>query len=389
MSYTHLLITLCVLVLATAQPSFADRFNPANQGEAQASSQQFMQALNKADNQGLDEIYTSWKGQFGKSYAGTEDANRKAVFKQNLANIAASNMQNSGDFLLAVNRFADLSPSEFASKYLMKPLPMTANANTNNLTVTIRNRKLLAKPGTTTTLPTTAVDQSPYVTSVKDQKSCGSCWAFAAVAAIEARVNQLKGITSGTSTINLTEQQLVDCDTGSSGCNGGSSVSAFSYVYSNNITGESVYPYTAVTGTCNGALAYAGTNTFLKLSGYGGTSYPASGSTGLTNVYNALKTQAVVVYLDGSNLSTYKSGVFTYNACSKTTINHAVLLVGYGYDTATAKYYFRLKNSWGAAWGESGYFRLEASTTSSGTCNMLYYGAMYPSVSATITAMPL
>lgn len=86
------------------------------------------------------------------------------------------------------------------------------------------------------------------VTPVKNQGSCGSCWTFSTVGALEA--HELLRYKDWTS---LSEQQLVDCAGAfdNHGCEGGLPSHAFEYLrYAGGITSEKVYPYTAKDGKC-------------------------------------------------------------------------------------------------------------------------------------------
>jgi hypothetical protein len=84
------------------------------------------------------------------------------------------------------------------------------------------------------------------VNRIQDQRSCGSCWAFAATAAFESA----HAIKTG-KLQKFAEQQLVDCDTTSHGCNGGWSTHAFNYLEKHYFELESEYKYTAKTGKCH------------------------------------------------------------------------------------------------------------------------------------------
>jgi cathepsin L len=189
------------------------------------------------------------------------------------------------------------------------------------------------------------------VTAVKDQGSCGSCWAFSTTESIESIVAIGLNITAPV----LSPQQVVSCTQnpdhcgGTGGCNGATAELGIGYVSDNGICYNSDWPYTATTGTCNPAQ-------------HNPPVYKVAGVTQMTtNSYDALmtavQTQPVSVSVDASTWSLYKSGVFNCTAADL-DIDHAVQLVGYGTDSTSGLDYWIVRNSWGASWGESGYIRL-------------------------------
>ena len=184
------------------------------------------------------------------------------------------------------------------------------------------------------------------VNPIKDQAYCGSCWAFASVAALEAAHK----IKSGT-LLSLSEQQLVDCNTSVGGCNGGNTTSSYAYWETHRAESEAAYPYTAKDGTCKYSSTAA---TAVQVS-----SYSRITGSSVTDLKTALNTGVVDVAVDAesSAWNNYSSGVFNNSTCG-TSLDHAVVLVGYGTD-ATYGDYWILRNSWGTGWGEKGYMRLK------------------------------
>merc|ERR1712227_13151 len=154
----------------------------------------------------------------------------------------------------------------------------------------------------------------------------------------------------------LSEQQLVDCDTVDSGCNGGLMDNGFAFAEKNAMCTEDSYSYTARKGTCKASSCTVGL---------------AQGSvTGYKDV-------SIAIEADQSSFQSYSSGVLT--ASCGTKLDHGVLAVGYGTDAGTD--YWKVKNSWGSSWDEQGYVRLQRGKGGAGECGLLAGPPSYPVVS--------
>lgn len=198
------------------------------------------------------------------------------------------------------------------------------------------------------------------VSAVRNQGSCGSCYAFAFVSLLEFQYAvQFK------SNGDLSEQQIVDCSTRDYGCNGGYFTTTFSYLQTNlwQEKSETTYPYKAKASRC--AYSSAGT----------GARFPTLVYKSVTANNAAAMQQALVSYgplwvsvfvgdqtyrTISSNFNAYQKGIFQPSGCptSLSSTNHAVVIVGYGVDATTNIPYWKVRNSWGPNWGESGYFRI-------------------------------
>jgi hypothetical protein len=185
-------------------------------------------------------------------------------------------------------------------------------------------------------------------TPVKNQGSCGSCWAFGTLGAMEAAYKKKYGTT-----LDLSEQYLVSCNTLGYGCNGG--WFAFAMCKSPGAILESCFPYKAVDAPCT----YCSNPTRYYLPSYGSVGTTTSKIKSAIYTYGSV---AAAVYVN-SYFQAYKSGVFS--GCGSGSVNHAIVLCGWD----DAKGAWLLKNSWGTGWGEAGFMWIKYG------CSSVGYGA--------------
>jgi C1A family cysteine protease len=190
--------------------------------------------------------------------------------------------------------------------------------------------------------------QKGAVAPVKDQGSCGSCFTYSSVVALEGVYFIGKGTL-----VEFSNQQLLDCTSsyGNQGCSGGLMVPCFKYTKEKGIEKYADYPYKGKVTTC----AYNATKTVWKNAGY--VEVPKNDFTQLrVAVKKTPVAVAVMAASDGFKL--YKSGILSAN-CG-TDLDHAIAAVGYGSG------FWIVKNSWGTGWGEQGYVRIASGSQNNG-----------------------
>lgn len=208
-----------------------------------------------------------------------------------------------------------------------------------------------------------------YMSPVRNQGNCGSCYVFSSLAMHEARI---RIATNNSKTTIFSTQEPVSCSEYSQGCDGG-----FIYLLGGKygedfgFIADDCYPYHAETGTCkpsNCSRHYTGEYGYIG-GYYGACNEPLMM---LELVKNGPIGVAFEVYQDFFN---YKGGIYhhtglldKFNPLEVT--NHAVLAVGYGEESKTNEKYWIIKNSWGDAWGENGYFRIRRGTDECGIESM-------------------
>lgn len=148
--------------------------------------------------------------------------------------IEAHNAQNDKTWFMTLNKFSDMTPEEFK-----RGLGVKTNQAENVEEAPLLETGLLQQAA--------PVDWRSMMNPIRDQGACGSCWAFAAVGALEGQY----AIKNGGTKVAMSEQQMVDCDKQSYGCEGGWSDKALLYVQkTGGIMSRDSYPYKTVQGAC-------------------------------------------------------------------------------------------------------------------------------------------
>jgi hypothetical protein len=318
--------------------------------------------------------FGAWASRYARAY--TSDAEREAAagaFSANVARAAtfADSDVASGVYDARRSPFADLTASQFRAQRLLPPVSLRAG----QLAESCLQHGATDAAGLLHTLlavpPAFDWRDAGAVTPVRDQRACGSCWAFATAQNIES----LWALHGG-ELFSLSPQEIVDCSTGcapegaygdvcNSGCAGGWPWSAFADIMQlpgGGLSAEAEYPYTGVAGGCRAANSSAALDVAASITGY-----TCLGSDEAVLRNWLLGRGPFTVALDASRLALYVGGVYAPADCSETELDHAVLVVGYG--TQDGIDFWTVKNSWGDAWGEGGYFRLARGRNMCGVAN--------------------
>ncbi|CAG4972972.1 unnamed protein product [Colias eurytheme] len=286
------------------------------------------------------EIFGQFIVKFEKEYDERNEY-RFEVFKENLEKVNKWNTQGIGRF--GINQFSDMTFEEFSQTYLC----FNGNVSMDD-GVEFKSTGIEAPA---------SVDwrNNGYVTSVKDQSPCGSCYCFSAIGDIEGQYAK----NHNTQAFSLSPQQGLDCETTGT-CQGGWPHKVMQALANEGGSmREEDYPYEGAKAQCRTQ------RNKIAVTVTGGNQVFVSSEDELKEtVANHGPTSIAICAND--EFQSYMGGVYSpRNGCSN--INHAVLAVGYGNDGTND--YWIIKNQWGTQWGEQGYMRLVMGQRASGITN--------------------
>ena len=305
-----------------------------------------------------EKSFVSWMRTNNVYYNGEEYHFRLGVYLSNMRYIEEFN-KGKHSFFLRSNKFTTWTSSEYRS--------ILGNLNSVK-PGEVRQISPFRKAPTNDDIPENfdLRDQN-VVSEIRDQGSCGGCWAFACCAAQETNWALKKGADS---LYVLSPQNLIDCVWDCLGCNGGKHSWALSYVswtQSGKFMLEKDYQYRGATGD---KCLFDESKGVTHLRTYYFTS--SGDDDDLVRSIYTNGAHAVTMDALSSPFKWYGGGIYTDDKCTTWWENHCMAAVGYGVDNGTP--YYLIKNSWGLHWGEKGYLRIIRGNNTCGISS----SALYP-----------
>ncbi|XP_044520148.1 procathepsin L-like [Gracilinanus agilis] len=300
-------------------------------------------------NEKLDAEWKAWKTTYGRNYSEKEDSYRRRVWEKNLKLINEHNRlykEGKKSYFMGMNQFGDMTDKEFENRLNLHVTP-------------VKTRRIYRSKRAFHYLPK-SVDwrKHGFVTPVRNQGECGSCWAFSAIGSLEGQLFRKEGIL-----VELSKQMLIDCN-GYYDCTGGSITGAFDFIQYHGVVSERCYPYMEGQNW----WCYRRQCPVIRIRDY--VTLPFGDEQALMEAVATVGPVAVGIHTPPS-FRYYQGGPYIEPKCRlnyMSQTNHAILVVGYGpldeskYEELGLPSYMHednefwiAKNSWGEYWGDEGY----------------------------------
>jgi len=295
----------------------------------------------------MDAAYANFAAKFKKTPDQAGEGSQ-GTFKETVLNVFSHNLNaKSGQetFAMGLNAFSDMTLDEVRAKYTGALVPNMTRRDLFEAATPLRTpngHRLSARAAPDSKNWVT----DGHVTKPKNQGGCGSCTDFTVTGALEAHMSLYKGQKG----LDLSEQELVDCPTGSGvgRCSGNWPEDIYDYMKTTGQTTEALYKYEGKEGSCRAA----GKPHNAKVTNYFKTT---RGDENMLKEWVATYGVHSVVIEINDGFKSYKKGVMS-QTCSNTRWDHSVLVVGYG--TENGQDYWLVKNSWDTNWGDGGYIKM-------------------------------
>lgn len=305
--------------------------------------------------------FEDWKVKYNRRYSTPNEANyRRLIFNRNLNYVAFMNQRTSYTFKFGMNKFADLTDSEFKQLYIHKK-PLNSQFDQKNIHL---KRKLKLKKRGKKIDRKSSVDwrsEGSLIYEAEDHRGCpAASYATALTGAMEAAIMISSPYSSPK---KLSTQEIIDCtqSQGNKGCEMGFWGFGFEYIQKKGISSEFAYPFQAKENKrCLRKIFWRK----WKIKKY---EIIDDDDSSVLEEYVAK--QPIIASIDAIHFKLYQSGI--YNGYCTSDVSAYVLVVGYG--KVRGNKYWIVKNSWGNDWGEEGYFRLEKYDNGPGRCGITLF----------------
>ncbi|KAM7341336.1 cathepsin L4 [Cochliomyia hominivorax] len=305
------------------------------------------------------ENFEEFKKSINKSYLHTYDEVRsREAFEENQAAVREHNTlykAGKSSFRLRTNVMADMSNESYLKSFLRL-------VNSKRFQNVDHYSEIVGSPLMQATPESVDWRKKGFITLPDNQKTCGSCYAFSIAESIEGQVFKRTGRI-----LNLSPQQIVDCSVshGNQGCTGGSLRNTLRYLQdTGGLMRSKDYKYVSKKGSCQFVpeLAVVNVTSWAIL--------PAKDEKAIEAAVAHIGPIAVSINARPKTFQLYSDGIYDDDSCSSTSVNHAMMVIGY------TKNYWILKNWWGELWGENGYMKLAKGRNLCGIANYAAYAVV-------------